>query len=117
MYSCAINNVTIYCEIDEHQHFNTNGSYKCEEKRMSDLYDETPGKTRTPRPLKVYSQLYNNSHRRIKTKGYVACILHMLLLYKQTYCKRHSQTIDLQKTRFGNITIFVIEIYVVLLVF
>jgi len=43
MYSCAINNVTIYCEIDEHQHSKSNGTYKCEEKRMSELYDETPG--------------------------------------------------------------------------
>ena len=40
----ASENLVIYVEIDEHQHKYGNGSYQCDEKRMSDLYDETPGK-------------------------------------------------------------------------
>ena len=34
----------LYIEIDEHEHKWNNGNYACDEKRMSDLYDETPGK-------------------------------------------------------------------------
>ena len=40
----ASENLVIYVEVDEHQHKYSNGSYQCDEKRMSDLYDETPGK-------------------------------------------------------------------------
>jgi hypothetical protein len=44
MYACCATDLVIYVEIDEHEHKYSNGSYKCDEKRMSDLYDETPGK-------------------------------------------------------------------------
>jgi len=43
MYSCGETKLVIFIEIDEHQHKYGNGSYECDEKRMSDLYDETPG--------------------------------------------------------------------------
>lgn len=39
----ASENLVIYVEIDEHQH-NKNNEYSCDERRMSELYDETPGK-------------------------------------------------------------------------
>ncbi len=42
MYGCIIGNRILYIEIDEHEH-KYNSHYKCDEKRMSDLYDETPG--------------------------------------------------------------------------
>jgi hypothetical protein len=38
----ADNNLVIHIECDEHQHGGV--SYSCDEKRMSDLYDEYPGK-------------------------------------------------------------------------
>ncbi len=34
----------IHVECDEDEHRNRNGSYKCDEKRISDIYDEFPGK-------------------------------------------------------------------------
>ena len=40
MYNCP--NLTLILECDEHQHIYNNGSYTCEEKRLSDVYDE-PG--------------------------------------------------------------------------
>ena len=43
MYSCGAEKLVIYVEIDEHEHLQQNSSYRCEEKRMSELYDETPG--------------------------------------------------------------------------
>ena len=39
----ASENLVIYIEVDEYQH-KTNNDYSCDERRMSDLYDETPGK-------------------------------------------------------------------------
>jgi uncharacterized C2H2 Zn-finger protein len=39
----AGDNIIIHWECDEHQHQGTN--YSCDEKRISDLYDEFPGKT------------------------------------------------------------------------
>lgn len=42
MYTCCSENMIIYVEIDERQH-KFSASYKCEEKRMSEIYDETPG--------------------------------------------------------------------------
>lgn len=39
----ASENLVIYVEVDEYQH-KTNSDYSCDERRMSDLYDETPGK-------------------------------------------------------------------------
>ena len=44
MYASPDSNLILYIEIDEHQHLNNNTTYNCEEKRMSDIYDETPGK-------------------------------------------------------------------------
>jgi hypothetical protein len=43
MYTCGNKKLVIYIEIDEHQHTRSNGDYTCDEKRMSELYDETPG--------------------------------------------------------------------------
>lgn len=43
MYYDGLEQLTIYVEVDEHQHKYGNGSYACDEKRMSDLYDETSG--------------------------------------------------------------------------
>ena len=37
----------LHIEIDEHQHSRDNGSYSCEERRISELYDEFPGKRYT----------------------------------------------------------------------
>ena len=36
-------NLVIHKECDEHQHIRGN-SYKCDERRLSDIYDENPGK-------------------------------------------------------------------------
>jgi hypothetical protein len=36
--------MVLHVEIDEHQHLYSNGSYSCEEKRISDIYNEFPGK-------------------------------------------------------------------------
>ena len=36
--------LVIHVEIDEHQHLYNNGNYTCDEKRISDIYDEFPGK-------------------------------------------------------------------------
>jgi hypothetical protein len=44
IYASPDSNLMIYVEIDEHQHLKSTGSYLCEEKRMSEIYDETPGK-------------------------------------------------------------------------
>lgn len=41
MYACPQSNLVIYLEVSEHQHGGID--YQCDEKRMSDLYDETPG--------------------------------------------------------------------------
>jgi hypothetical protein len=38
-------NRVVHVSCDEFQHQHQNGDYKCDEKRMSDLYDEYPGKT------------------------------------------------------------------------
>jgi hypothetical protein len=43
MYSCGDEKMVLYVEVDEHQHKYHDGDYQCDEKRMSDLYDETPG--------------------------------------------------------------------------
>lgn len=40
LYNCP--NLTLVLECDEHQHTYKNGSYTCEERRLSDIYDE-PG--------------------------------------------------------------------------
>jgi hypothetical protein len=37
----------LHVEIDEHQHDRDNGSYSCEERRISELYDEFPAKRYT----------------------------------------------------------------------
>jgi hypothetical protein len=44
MYACPKTNLVIYIEIDEHQHKYSSSDYNCDERRMSELYDETPGK-------------------------------------------------------------------------
>lgn len=41
MYACPDSKVVIYVEVSEYQHSGNN--YQCDEKRMSELYDETPG--------------------------------------------------------------------------
>ena len=41
MYSTP--GLVVYIEIDEHQHKYGNGGYQCDEKRMSELFDETSG--------------------------------------------------------------------------
>lgn len=41
MYSTP--GVIVYVEIDEHEHQYGNGGYECDEKRMSELFDETSG--------------------------------------------------------------------------
>jgi len=38
------NDIILHIECDEHQHKWKNGSYVCDEKRISDCYDEFPGK-------------------------------------------------------------------------
>lgn len=43
MYIGGLENVTIIVEVDEYQHKRSNKNYKCDEKRMSELYDETSG--------------------------------------------------------------------------
>ena len=41
----ASGDLVLMVEIDEHQHKYNNGSYDCEEKRISDIYDKICGKT------------------------------------------------------------------------
>ena len=41
VYACPESNLVIHVEIDEHEHKYSNGNYKCDERRMSELAEET----------------------------------------------------------------------------
>jgi hypothetical protein len=61
MYADASGDTVIYIELDEYQHSRNNGSYDCDERRMSELYDETPG------ALVVFVRY--NPHKYVPPKG------------------------------------------------